>query len=348
MISGFQSLIKWPVAMLLAVFVLTGCNFFENEKVVGIDGQTMGTTFSMRWVDHNDDRINDIRNRAGKVLATVNQQMSTYIPNSELSTFNKLPAGSEMEVSDALAAVVEQSLAISERSGGAFDVTVGPLVNLWGFGPNGRIEKAPTEAEIASLKERIGYQKVEVLKAPSRLRKLGQQYVDLSAIAKGYGVDQLAEILEAEGVHNYLVEIGGELRAKGLKPDGSHWRIAIESPASMERSIGRIINVKDTAIATSGDYRNYFEEEGVRFSHTINPETGKPITHRLASVTVLTPTCAEADALATTLMVMGEHRGFEFAKEEGIAAYFLYKSEQGDTFIEQATTEFEAFVQEGE
>ncbi|MGB0224908.1 MAG: FAD:protein FMN transferase, partial [Marinobacterium sp.] len=231
MISGFQSLIKWPVAMLLAVFVLTGCNFFENEKVVGIDGQTMGTTFSMRWVDLNEDRINDIRNRAGKVLATVNQQMSTYIPNSELSTFNKLPAGSEMEVSDALAAVVEQSLAISERSGGAFDVTVGPLVNLWGFGPNGRIEKAPTEAEIASLKERIGYQKVEVLKDPSRLRKLGQQYVDLSAIAKGYGVDQLAEILEAEGIHNYLVEIGGELRAKGLKPDGSHWRIAIESPA---------------------------------------------------------------------------------------------------------------------
>jgi thiamine biosynthesis lipoprotein len=345
MLKGLQSLIKWPVALLLAVFVLAGCQLFERDKVVGFDGQTMGTTFSVRWVDTNEDRIQMLRNQAGKVLATVNQQMSTYIPDSELSRFNKLPAGAEMEVSAALAQVVSEALSISDRSGGAFDVTGGPRVNLWGFGPNGRIEKAPTEQEIADLQERIGYQKVEVLNNPIRLRKLGQQYVDLSAIAKGYGVDQLAAVMEQNGINNYLVEIGGELRAKGVKPDQSHWRIAIESPATIERSVGKIINVKDTGIATSGDYRNYFEQDGIRFSHTIDPSTGKPITHKLASVTVLRPTCAEADALATTLMVLGEDKGYQFAKEQGIAAYFLVKADGKDNFIEKATTEFEQFVQ---
>ena len=345
MFLGFKDLLKWPVALLLAVFVLAGCQLFESDKIVSIDGQTMGTTFSMRWVDQNDDRLQPVRLRAGKVLSDVNQQMSTYIPNSELSLFNALPGGSQLEVSQPLASLVEQALDLSERSGGAFDITVGPLVNLWGFGPQGRIEKAPSDDEIKALKDRIGYHNIEVLDSPTRLRKTGQQYVDLSAIAKGYGVDQLASVLEAQGITDYLVEIGGELRARGLKPDGTAWRIAIESPNTIERSVGRIINVKDTAIATSGDYRNFFEEGGVRFSHTLNPETGRPITHRLASVTVLSPTCAQADALATTLMVMGEDKGFEFAKENSIAAYFLVKSEQGDQFIEMATDEFEQFVQ---
>ena len=331
--------------MLLAVFVLAGCQLFERDKVVSIDGQTMGTTFSVRWVDQDDELVQLIRNKAGKALSTVNQQMSTYIPNSELSVFNALPADAQMDVSQPLASLVSQALTLSELSQGAFDVTVGPLVNLWGFGPNGRIDKAPSDDQIREVQAGIGYQNIAVLDSPARLQKFGQQYVDLSAIAKGYGVDQLASVLESEGITNYLVEIGGELRASGLKPDGTHWRIAIESPSTHERSVGKIINVKDTAIATSGDYRNFFEENGVRFSHTLNPKTGRPITHRLASVTVLRPTCAEADALATTLMVLGEHEGFEFAKQNGIAAYFLVKAELGDQFIEMATEEFEHFVQ---
>lgn len=345
MMSGFISLVRWPVAMLLAVFVLTGCDFFFQEKVVGFEGRTMGTTYSVKWVDANEARVQGLQHRADQVLALVNKQMSTYDPNSELSTFNKLPAGSEMEVSDALAFVVREALRISAESEGAFDATVGPLVNLWGFGPNGRIEKAPTDADIEALRPRIGYANISVLQSPTRLKKAGDQYLDLSAIAKGYGVDVLADLLEQQGITNYLVEIGGELRARGLKPEGEHWRIAIESPVSSERSIGRIINVKDTGIATSGDYRNYFEEGGVRFSHTIDPATARPITHRLASVTVLRPTCAEADALATTLMVMGDETGYEFAKERGIAAYFLVKDANSVGFIEKATAEFEQFVQ---
>lgn len=345
MIKDFTGLLRWPVALLLAVFVLAGCDLFNRDEIVGFDGQTMGTTFSVRWVDVNEDRIQQIRNQVGKALAEVNQQMSTYIATSELSLFNALPAGSEMEVSPALASVINQAVELSRISDGAFDVTVGPLVNLWGFGPEGRVVKAPDEAEITAGLAQIGYDKISLLANPSRLKKAEGQYVDLSAIAKGYGVDVLAELLEAEGIGNYLVEIGGELRAKGVKPDESHWRIAIEAPVGDERSIERIINVKDTGIATSGDYRNYFEEKGVRYSHTIDPSTGRPINHRLASVTVLRPTAAEADGLATTLMVMGDLRGFEFALDQKIPAYFLVKASDGSGFVEKSTPEFDHFVQ---
>jgi len=343
--ADLKRLVKWPVAMLLAVFVLVGCDLFYQESVVGFEGQTMGTSYSVKWVDKNAARVQALQHRADLALVELNQQMSTYIPDSEISRFNALPGASELEVSDALAFVVAESLRISQDSGGAFDPTVGPLVNLWGFGPDGRIETAPTDAEIEAVRSRVGYANISLLENPTRLKKAGDQYLDLSAIAKGYGVDMLAELLEAQGIKNYLVEIGGELRAKGVKPEGEHWRIAIESPLTSERSIGRIINVKDIGIATSGDYRNYFEEKGVRFSHTIDPATARPISHRLASVTVLSETCAEADALATTLMVMGDVAGFQFAKEKGIAAYFLVKDANSDGFIEMATDPFEQYVQ---
>lgn len=343
--ADLKRLVKWPVAMLLAVFVLVGCDLFYQESVVGFEGQTMGTSYSVKWVDKNAARVQALQHRADLALVELNQQMSTYIPDSEISRFNALPGASELEVSDALAFVVAESLRISQDSGGAFDPTVGPLVNLWGFGPDGRIETAPTDAEIEAVRSRVGYANISLLENPTRLKKAGDQYLDLSAIAKGYGVDMLAELLEAQGIKNYLVEIGGELRAKGVKPEGEHWRIAIESPLTSERSIGRIINVKDIGIATSGDYRNYFEEKGVRFSHTIDPATARPISHRLASVTVLSETCAEADALATTLMVMGDVAGFQFAKEKGIAAYFLIKDANSDGFIEMATDPFEQYVQ---
>lgn len=343
--AGLKRLVKWPVAMLLAVFVLAGCDLLYQESVVGFEGQTMGTSYSVKWVDKNTARVQALQHRADLALLELNQQMSTYIPDSEISTFNAMPGASELQVSDALAFVVAESLRISQDSGGAFDPTVGPLVNLWGFGPNGRIETAPTDQEIEAVRSKVGYAKISLLENPTRLKKEGDQYLDLSAIAKGYGVDMLAELLEAQGIMNYLVEIGGELRAKGVKPEGEHWRIAIESPVSSERSIGRIINVKDIGIATSGDYRNYFEEKGVRFSHTIDPATARPINHRLASVTVLSETCAEADALATTLMVMGDEAGFKFAKEKGIAAYFIVKDANSDDFIEMATDPFEQYVQ---
>lgn len=220
--------LRWPAALLLAVFVLTGCTQSPSEQVIGFNGLTMGTSFSLRWVDTRAERVDELRPQVEAMLAEINQQMSTYIEDSELSRFNQAPAGTRMRVSPQLAEVIAQALQISELSQGAFDVTVGPLVNLWGFGPNGRIIEAPSAASIDAMRQRIGYRNISL--EGQELVKQGDQYVDLSAIAKGYAVDQLAALLEDAGIHNYLVEIGGELRLSGHKPDGSNWRIAIESP----------------------------------------------------------------------------------------------------------------------
>ncbi|SEF99949.1 FAD:protein FMN transferase [Marinobacterium lutimaris] len=332
--------LKWPAALLLAVFVLSGCS--REPEVIGFNGMTMGTTYSIRWVDTDESRIETLRPLVDNLLKEVNQQMSTYIEDSELSRFNALPAGGSLEVSPQLADVVTQALRISKLSDGAFDVTVGPLVNLWGFGPDGRIIKAPSDEKIEGLRAEVGYQNISV--EGNALSKSGHQYVDLSAIAKGYGVDEVAALLEQQGIKDYLVEIGGELRASGLKPGKEDWRIAIESPVAGERDVERVVSVSDTGIATSGDYRNYFEENGQRFSHTIDPRTGRPITHKLASVTVLRPNCYEADALATTLMVLGDEAGPAFAEKHGIAAFFIIK--QGESFVERSTPEFDSFLQE--
>lgn len=337
---------KWPVALLLAILFLfvaliQGCGEKKPQLHTHM-GMTMGTSFTVKWFSADSDN-GALKARINSLLAGVNQSMSTYIQDSELSLINQQPAGYQTVLSKELAAVLAQALQISSVSDGAFDVTVGPLVNLWGFGPDGRIVKAPTDQEIAALRGRVGYGYLNFNPATLALEKTANAYIDLSAIAKGYAVDQIAELLSAAGINSYLVEIGGELRANGVKPDGKHWRIAVEKPDSATaRTVQAVINVKDVAIATSGDYRNYFEENGQRFSHTIDPLTGKPITHRLASVTVLMPTCAEADALATTLMVMGPERGYEFAVAQGIHALFIVKTDQG--FVERQTPGFDQYI----
>ena len=265
---------KWPAAKLLATLLisllfLTGCSSREPELVTH-QGLTMGTTFTVKWVSEKASQNGSLKSEINQILKRVNQSMSTYISDSELSLFNQLPANQSADISSELAYVIRLGMNISEASSGAFDITVGPLVNLWGFGPDGRVVKAPTEQEVESTRQRVGYRFIQL--DGNKLSKKKNSYVDLSAIAKGYGVDAIAELLEKKGINSYLVEIGGELRAKGFKPNGQSWRIAIESPvASLDRTIHRVIEVKDVGIATSGDYRNYFEENGVRFSHTIDP-----------------------------------------------------------------------------
>lgn len=341
--SGLCSSLRWPAALLLAVLFLAGCQRAPKQEVVGFNGLTMGTTYSVRWVDSGDRQVEPLRSKVDALLKDVNRHMSTYIQDSELSLFNKAPAGSRVEISEGLADVVGSALKLSEETGGAYDVTVGPLVNLWGFGPDGRVVKAPSAEQLEALRSRVGYHAL-TLSADGYLTKAGDQYVDLSSIAKGYGVDKVAELLEKEGIVNYLVEIGGELRAGGVKPGGVDWRVAIESPLSGAREVERVIAVKDVGIATSGDYRNYFEQDGMRFSHTIDPRTGYPIRHRLASVTVLQPRCKDADALATALLVLGEEEGVRFAREREIPAFFIVKNDDG--FREISTPEFEAFLEE--
>lgn len=333
---------KWPAAQLLAILFLlvsiSGCQD-KPQDIKAYQGITMGTTFTVKWVPNQQESVDT--NAINQALVDVNQAMSTYIDDSELSIINRLPANSSVELSAQLHEILVKAEEISRKSSGAFDVTVGPLVNLWGFGPDGRIIKAPAQDQIDAIREKIGFEFLQLNKL--ELTKHKESYIDLSAIAKGYGVDLIATLLESNGISSYLVEIGGELRAKGVKPDGSNWKIAIESPsAGFDRAIQKVIAVKDVGIATSGDYRNYFEEAGVRFSHTIDPNTGRPITHRLASVTVLMPTCAEADAYATAMMVMGEESAFAFAIENNIEAFFIVKTDQG--FEERMTPGFNHYL----
>ncbi|WP_040404462.1 FAD:protein FMN transferase [Amphritea japonica] len=341
----FRHILKRPAALLLAasflfLTVLPGCS--KPPQIVGHQGLTMGTSFTVKWVSSDSETDKKLPAQIDQILIAVNNAMSTYQADSELTRINQLPAGSEVKLSSDLAKVLSRALEISQSSAGAFDVTVGPLVNLWGFGPEGRIIKAPSDDEITALSERIGYKKIQLSKTGTELYKSGDIYIDLSAIAKGFGVDKLAQLLEDVGISSYLVEIGGELRAKGIKPDGNNWKIAIEAPLVGERKIQRIIAVKNVAIATSGDYRNYFEEDGVRFSHTINPATAKPIDHKLASVTVLAADCASADALATAMMVLGPQVAEQYALQEGVEALLIVKTEAG--FKEIMTPGFSDFL----
>ena len=336
--------IKRLVVWLLAVFVLAGCSDSAKKQLVGFEGSTMGTSYSVRWVAKDDRQIAEIQQAVEERLALINQPISTYISESEVSRFNNALSSGDMPVSAELAGLVQRSNAISEQTGGAFDITVGPLVNLWGFGPEGRVVSAPTSDKIASLRTRVGYQKLRVSQNPPSLSKPTSLQIDLSAIAKGYAVDQLASFLVAKGINNYLVEIGGELKLSGNKPNGESWRVAIEAPLTAERVAQQVLPISNIAMATSGEYRNYFEENGVRYSHTINPLTGAPIKHALVSVTVLHPSCADADALATALMVMGDKKGLEFAKRHDLAAYFLIKAQEGAEFESVATAKFDSFL----
>jgi len=265
--------------------------------------------------------------------------MSTYIDDSELSKINQNQTGEWIAVSKSLYQVLKQADNISSLSHGAFDITVGPLVNLWGFGPKGLSFIAPEEETIKQQLLTTGFKNLLFDDENNKIKKqLPELYLDLSAIAKGYAVDKVGLLLDSKGIAGYMIEIGGELRLKGLNIKKKPWRIAVEKPTADQRMIQKVLPLTDISLATSGDYRNFFEVEGVRFSHTIDPRTGKPITHKLASITILSDTTMKADALATALMVLGAEQGYQLAEKENIAALFIIKTKEG--FIEKATTSF--------
>jgi thiamine biosynthesis lipoprotein len=238
---------------------------------------------------------------------------------------------------------MNEALRVSILTEGAFDVTVGPLVNLWGFGPAPSTMEVPSEDAIRSSLSGVGYQHIHVQQSPPAIRKdRPDLQIDLSAIAKGYAVDQVAEFLESLNIPHFLVEVGGELRAKGHNAAGFPWKVAIEKPVSHEKAIHRVLYLGSHAMATSGDYRNFFETNGKRFSHTINPQTGQPVTHQLASVTVVQPSCMEADAFATAFMVLGPDEGYDLAVQEKIPALFVSRAPNG--LEEKMTPELEQFL----
>ncbi|MEO1368059.1 MAG: FAD:protein FMN transferase, partial [Acidobacteriota bacterium] len=233
------------------------------------------------------------------------------------------------------------ALELGQLTGGALDVTIAPLVEAWGFGPDGVATTAPEAEQLAALVETVGLDKLTLDAEAGTLRKsVPDLYCDLSSLAKGYAVDRVLERLLADGFDDVLVEIGGEVRTSGRNVEGAPWRLGIESPFAVPGQVQRVLSLENEALATSGDYRSYREIDGRRVSHLIDPRTGLPVEHKVASVSVVAPTCMRADALATALMVMGEDEGFELAEREGVAALFLVRD--GESFAEKTTTEFQS------
>ena len=262
-------------------------------------------------------------------LKQVNQTMSTYLPDSEVSRFNRESSTEWISVSRATAEVVARALEISEETGGAFDITVGPLVDLWKFGKDKSGFEVPAAEKVAAAKDRIGYSNLEVRKEPPSLRKLNPEIqIDLSAIAKGYAVDQVAAALRQLGSENFLVEVGGEVRTAGEKTDGQPWHVGIETPdAGSSRDFQKFVVLGNASMATSGNYRNFYEVDGKIYSHTIDPSTGAPVTHQLASVSVIAKDCMSADAYATAGMVMGPERARNCFNRLRLPYYMLNRTE---------------------
>ncbi|KGK12646.1 FAD:protein FMN transferase ApbE [Vibrio navarrensis] len=330
---------KWLVAF-ASLLILAGCE--KPAEQVHLSGPTMGTTYNIKYIVQPDiPSAEAIQTEVDRLLEEVNDQMSTYRKDSELSRFNQYQGSEPFTVSEQTATVVKEAIRLNQLTQGALDVTVGPLVNLWGFGPEARPEVVPSDAELAERKANTGIHHLSV--DGNKLSKdLPHLYVDLSTIAKGWGVDVVADYIQSQGIHNYMVEVGGEIRLKGVNREGIPWRIAVEKPSVEERAIQEIIEPGDMAIATSGDYRNYFERDGVRYSHIIDPTTGKPIANKVVSVTVLDKSSMTADGLATGLMVLGDIKGMEVANQNNIPVLMIVKTDDG--FKELVSKAYQPFV----
>jgi thiamine biosynthesis lipoprotein len=296
---------------LLAFFVmaLTGCDVRREHL---IEGRTMGTTYQVKVVAGSFGSVEGLKAKIDRRLEEINRSMSPYLLDSEISRFNRFrQAGKEFPVSGDFLRVMTAAAEIYRLSEGAWDGTVNPLVDLWGFGRAGRPGKAPDPQAISAGLADIGFDKIEIRAAGALVKRQASVTLDLSSIAKGYGVDEVAAVLRRAGFSEFLVEIGGEVYAAGARPDGGPWRVGINRPKTDARpdDVYRVLSLSNQAFATSGDYRNFFTQEGVRYSHIIDPRTGRPVANRVVSVSILADTCTLADGLATAVMVMGAERG---------------------------------------
>jgi len=307
---------------------LAACALGETPpQATVLTGSTMGTTYrvTLRPVPGSGPS-GPLHAGVRSVLARVDARMSTYRPDSELARFNRSASTEWHDVSEETWAVVEQALEASAISGGAFDPTVGPLVDLWGFGPAPRTGRPPAPEAIAALLPAVGAGLVETRRSPPQIRKRRPDVrLDLSGVAKGHALDQVAAHLDDRGLASYLIDVGGEFLARGERAPGEPWRLGIERPVEGTREIVCTLVLRDEGLATSGDYRQFFEAEGRRFCHLIDPRRGAPVAHELAAASVVAATAAEADALATALMVLGPDGAMALARERGLAALLIVR-----------------------
>lgn len=329
------------------LLVLAGC---ASPQPTTLHGRTMGTTWTVKLVVPEGADVADLERGIQAEVDRVVAQMSTYEKDSDLSRYNRAPAGTWQALPPEFFGVLDYALTLAQDTDGAYDPTVGPLVNLWGFGPGTHDHKVPAQADIDAARARIGWQRIRLDREQRRALQPGDIYLDLSSIAKGFGTDQIARFLDRRGVENYLVDISGELRAHGARPDGSAWQVAIEKPGAaageVERTdqVQRVLALKNLSIATSGDYRHVFEDAGRSYSHHIDPRTGWPVEHRIASVTTVAADCMQADAMGTTIMVLGAEAGLAFAERRGMAVQILLH--EGDGFVERMTPAFATLLAE--
>ena len=311
-------------------FLAAGC---EGKREHLIEGRTMGTTYHIKVVTGYFQGVSGLKEKIEKRLIEINTAMSTYQKDSEISRFNEFhQTGRKFKISQDFFRVMQTAQAIYRLTDGAWDGTVNPLVDLWGFGRKGPKKKIPPEDEISALLTLTGFENIEILETGFLMKKRASVTLDLSSIAKGYGVDQVADTLRKEGFQNYLVEIGGEVFASGYRKDGKLWRIGINRPQTDAAfdEVYKVVNLQNRAFATSGDYRNFFVADGIRYAHIIDPRSGYPISNGTASVTIIADTCTFADGLATALMVMAPEKGLDLINRlDGVEGLIIVEQSDG-------------------
>lgn len=321
------------------LLILASCNS-KKQQVVRLFGEAQGSTYSVIYVDK---KMRDFQSSIDSLLKVIDKSMSTYDPNSIISSVNK---GEKVALDEHFQKVWTKSVEVFEQSGGAFDVTIAPLVNAWGFGYKQGIERLDS-ATVDSLKQLIGTDKVVLEFDSLKFLQEGMQ-IDFNAIAQGYTVDVLADLLESFGIDQYMIELGGEVLTKGKNAEGKEWRIGIDKPVafSENRPLQVILKLSNKALATSGSYRKFKEKEGKKYSHAINPKTGYPVNHNVLSVSVLADDCMSADAWATTFLILGMEDSKVLLKDLPLLeAYFIFSDNDGGLHVEM-TPGFQKYILE--
>jgi len=305
------------------------CSEPRSAERYDLNGATMGTRYRAVFYSFDTQNRQKLAEQLDSAVTRVDRQMSNWRPDSELMRFNDLQPGIWMTLPAELLWVLHTAIQVGVQSAGAFDIAVGDLVGAWGFGPAGRLADDDAREALRRQPRASAAAALEFDFGSGRVRKRHPVQLDLSGIAKGFGVDQLARCLEDRGIHDYLVSIDGEFRARGRKPGGQPWTVAIERPQEGVRAALGVLQMGDGGLATSGDYRHFHERQGKRYAHTMDPQRAAPLDNGVAAVSVLAPTCMLADAWATALMVLGPSRGPAVAREQGLSALFLLREGDG-------------------
>jgi len=327
------------VGFLATLFMLSACDAptppvkSETAAATVLEGKTMGTFWRVSVIDLSAARAEELRGKIQSQLDGDDQLMSTYKNDSALMRFNQSQSTSPWPVSEAMADIVTEALRVGYKTNGAMDITVGPLVNLWGFGPNKQPVKTPDQVQIDDARAQTGLQHLTVINQSGKQyleKDIPDLFVDLSTVGEGYAADHLAQLMAEEGISRYLVSVGGAL---------------VQKPTDRQNAVQAIVDINGHGISTSGSYRNYYELDGKRISHVIDPQTGRPITHNLVSVTVIAPTALEADAWDTGLMVLGEEKAKEIVRQQGLAVYMIVR--EGEGFKTWMSPQFSSFLVNG-